>query len=69
MHFRKIFIRRGGGRKFLTRKIIYRKIFSYQNHMLTMFKAKQGRWVYEEGELEQDSKNPRGYYSVLRHYL
>ena len=30
-----------------------------------MFEAKQGRWVSEEGELEQDSKNPRGYYSVF----
>ena len=36
--------------------------------MLTMFEAKRGRWVYEGGELERDSKNPRGYYSVFRHY-
>jgi len=36
--------------------------------MLTMFEAKQGRWVYEGGELEQDLKNPRGYYSVFRHH-
>jgi hypothetical protein len=69
MLFRKIFVRRRGGRKFLTRKIIYRKIFLYQNHMWTMFEAKRGRWVYEGGELEQDSKNPKGYYSVFRHYL
>jgi hypothetical protein len=54
--------------KFLARKIIYRKIIFYQNHMLTMFEAKRGRWVYEGGELEQDLKNPRGYYSVFRHY-
>jgi hypothetical protein len=24
--------------------------------MLTMFEAKRGRWVYEGGELEQDSR-------------
>lgn len=33
--------------------------------MLTMFEAKQGRWVYEGGELEQNSKNPRGYDGVF----
>jgi hypothetical protein len=66
--FRKLFVRRGGGRKIWARKIIYRKIFPYQNHMLTMFEAKRGRWVYEGGELEQDSKNPMGCCSVFRHY-
>ena len=50
MHFRQIFVSRGGGRKFLTRKIIYRKIFLRQNRMLTSADAKRGRWVYEGGE-------------------
>jgi hypothetical protein len=27
--------------------------------MLTALETKQSRWVYEGGELEQDSKNPR----------
>jgi hypothetical protein len=36
--------------------------------MLTTSVAKQGRWVYEGGELEQVSKSPRGYYGVFRHY-
>jgi hypothetical protein len=36
--------------------------------MLTMFEVKQGRWVYEGGELERDSKSLRGCYSVFRHY-
>jgi hypothetical protein len=43
-------MREGGDRIFLTYKIIYRKIFRYQNHMLIMPKAKQGRWVYEESD-------------------
>ncbi len=33
--------------------------------MLGIFETKRGRWVYEGGELEQDSKNPRGYCSVF----
>jgi hypothetical protein len=33
-----------------------------------MFEAKRGRWVYEGGGLEQDSKSLRGCYSVFRHY-
>jgi hypothetical protein len=37
--------------------------------MLTMFEAKQGRWVYEGGELEQFSKSLGGYYSMFRHYF
>lgn len=49
----------GGGRNLLARKIIYRKIISYQNHMLTTFEAKRSRWVYEGGELERDSKSLR----------
>jgi hypothetical protein len=57
----------GGGQKLLTRKIIYRKIISNQNHMLTTFEVKRGRWVYEGGELERDSKSLRGCYSVFRH--
>jgi hypothetical protein len=68
MHFREIFVSRGGGRKFLTRKMIYRKIFLRQNHMLTTAEVKRGRWVYEGGELEHDSKNLMGCYSVFRHY-
>ena len=48
----------GGGRKILARKIIYRKINFYQNHMLTNFVVKRGRWVYERGGLEQNSKSP-----------
>jgi hypothetical protein len=35
--------------------------------MLTSSKPKQGRWVYERGGLELDSKNLIGYYSVFRH--
>jgi hypothetical protein len=57
----------GGGRKILARKMIYRKINFYENHMHTSFIVKRGRWVYERGGLEQDSKSPRGHYSVLRH--
>jgi len=52
----------------LTRKMIYRKIFLRQNHMLTTAEVKRGRWVYEGGELEHDSKNLMGCYSVFRHY-
>lgn len=37
--------------------------------MLTGSEAKRGRWVYEGGGLELDSKNPRGYYSVFRHQV
>jgi hypothetical protein len=43
----------------LARKIIYRKIIFDQDRMRTNFVAKQGRWVYERGGLEQDSKSPR----------
>jgi hypothetical protein len=68
MLFRELFVWWGGGRKFLARKIIYRKIISYQNHMLTTFEVKQGRWVYEGGELERELKSLRGCYSVFRHY-
>jgi hypothetical protein len=68
MHFREIFVSRGGGQKILTRKIIYRKIFLRQNHMLTTAEVKQGRWVYEGGELEHNSKSLMGCYSVFRHY-
>jgi hypothetical protein len=32
--------------------------------MLTMFEAKRGRWVYEGGGLEQDSKSLRGCVTV-----
>ena len=59
---------KGGGRKILARKIIYRKIISYQNHMRTTSEAKRGRWVYEGGELEQFSRSLKGYYSMFRHY-
>jgi len=68
MHFREIFVSRGGGQKILTRKMIYRKIFLRQNHILTTAEVKRGRWVYEGGELEHDSKNLMGCYSVFRHY-
>jgi hypothetical protein len=37
--------------------------------MRTMVEAKQGRWVYEGGELEQDSKSPKSYYGVFKHLL
>jgi hypothetical protein len=56
MHFGEFLISWGGGQKSLTRKIIYRKILLRQNHMLTMAKAKRGRWVYEGGELEHIRK-------------
>jgi hypothetical protein len=36
--------------------------------MRTMFKAKWGRWVYEGGELEQDSKNPKAYCMCIYTY-
>jgi hypothetical protein len=68
MPFRELFVWWGGGRKLLARKIIYRKIISYQNHMLTTFEVKRGRWVYEGGELERELKSLRGCYSVFRHY-
>lgn len=68
MHFREIFVSREGGQKILTRKIIYRKIFLYQNHILRTAEVKRGRWVYEGGELEHNSKNLMGCYSVFRHY-
>jgi hypothetical protein len=47
---------RGGGPKIFARKIIYRKMNLHKNHMLTCFKAKQGRWVDEGGEPELDSE-------------
>jgi hypothetical protein len=68
MPFRELFVWEGGGQKFLARKIIYRKIISDQNHMLTASEVKRGRWVYEGGELERDSKSLRGYDGVFRHY-
>lgn len=37
--------------------------------MRTMVEAKRGRWVYEGGELEQDSKSPKSYYGVFKHLL
>jgi hypothetical protein len=43
----------------LARKIICRKIFPDQDHMLTTSEAKRSRWVYEGGELERDSKSLR----------
>jgi hypothetical protein len=52
MHFGEFFVSGGGGRKNLTRKIIYRKIFLRWNYMLTTAKGKRSRWVYEGGELE-----------------
>jgi hypothetical protein len=36
--------------------------------MLTTAEVKQGRWVYEGGELEHNSKSLMGCYSVFRHY-
>jgi hypothetical protein len=36
--------------------------------MLTTAEVKRGRWVYEGGELEHDSKSLMGCYSVFRHY-
>jgi hypothetical protein len=36
--------------------------------MLTSSEAKRGRWVYEGGRLELDSKNPISYYGVSRHH-
>ncbi len=35
--------------------------------MLASFEAKRSRWVYEGSELELESKNPIGCYSVFRH--
>jgi hypothetical protein len=66
--FGKFLLAGGGGQRFLTRKIIYRKIFLRQNHMLTTAEVKRGRWVYEGGELEHNSKSLTGCYSVFRHY-
>jgi hypothetical protein len=37
MRIQEFFVSRGGGRKFLARKIIYRKLFPHQDHMLTTF--------------------------------
>lgn len=68
LQFATKFVRRGGGLKIFARKIIYRKIILYQNHMLTSSEAKRGRWVYERGGLELDSKNPISYYGVSRHH-
>jgi hypothetical protein len=56
MHFGDFLVSWGGGQKLWTRKIIYRKIFLRRNHMLTTAKVKQGRWVYEGGELEHIRK-------------
>jgi hypothetical protein len=36
--------------------------------MLTSSEAKRGRWVYERGGLELESKNPISYYGVSRHH-
>jgi len=54
--------------KSFTRKIIYREINLYQNHMRPSSGAKRGRWVYEGSELEFDLTNPISCHSVFRHY-